>query len=81
MNNNNQMFDNLTNEEIQEIIKEYSRQVVKMEEMKIKIDMYEEWAVAYKKENEELRKLIKQYDDKLVEVMKQLEEQQDDDEN
>lgn len=78
MNNNNQIFDNLTNEEIQEIIKEYNRQAVKMEEMKIKIDMYEEWAVAYKKENEELRKLIKQYDDKLVEVMKQLEEQQDD---
>lgn len=78
MNNNNQMFDNLTNEEIQEIIKEYNRQAVKMEEMKIKIDMYEEWAVAYKKENEELRKLVKQYDDKLVEVMKQIEEQQDD---
>ena len=72
------MFDNLTNEEIQEIIKEYNRQAVKMEEMKIKIDMYEEWAVAYKKENEELRKLVKQYDDKLVEVMKQIEEQQDD---
>ena len=78
MNNNNQIFDNLTNEEIQEIIKEYNRQAVKMEEMKIKIDMYEEWAVAYKKENEELRKLVKQYDDKLVEVMKQLEDQQDD---
>ena len=78
MNNNNQMFDNLTNEEMQEIIKEYNRQAVKMEEMKIKIDMYEEWAVAYKKENEELRKLVKQYDDKLVEVMKQIEEQQDD---
>ena len=77
MNNNNQIFDNLTNEEIQEIIKEYNRQAVKMEEMKIKIDMYEEWAVAYKKENEELRKLVKQYDDKLVEVMKQMEEQLD----
>lgn len=78
MNNNNQIFDNLTNEEIQEIIKEYNRQAVKMEEMEIKIDMYEEWAVAYKKENEELRKLVKQYDDRLVEVMKQIEEQQDD---
>ncbi len=75
---NNNQISKLTEEEVQKLIREYDRQAVKMEEMRIKIDMYEEWAVAYKKENEELRKLVKQYDDRLVEVMKQIEEQQDD---
>ncbi len=76
--NENQIANKLTDEEVQELIREYNKQSIKMEEALIKVAMYEEWAIAYKKENEELRKLVKQYDDKLVEVMKQMEEQQDD---
>ena len=75
---NNNQIPKLTDEEVQDLIKEYNRLTLKMEDMEVRADMYEEWAFAYKKENEELRKLVKQYDDKLVEVMKQLQEKQDD---
>jgi hypothetical protein len=52
----------LTQEEVNELIGLYNSQLDEIKTLKIKADMYEEWALLYKRELEELKTLVREYE-------------------
>lgn len=62
----------LTQEEVNELVNLYNSQLVEIETLKAKADMYEEWALHYKKQLDDLKKLVKEYELEFVSLTNQV---------
>lgn len=62
----------LTQEEINELVNLYNSQLVEIETLKAKAAMYEEWALLYKKQLDDLKKLVKEYEIEFVSLTNQV---------
>lgn len=64
----------LTEKEVEELIVLYKQQIQDLKIVRLERDMYKEWSLSYKREIEELKKVVEDYKleyQKLIDIIQQ----------